>query len=367
MTSIATRSCQFMVTVGLIVILSGCHKALVDCSRAQRLPEPPAPAAHPDMVLFATDREPRPRKVLSFSGERNLSTERLTYGIKCESPDGGSGSCGSSSGVLDRQDFLNRVNSSGKDILLFIHGYRYSFDESLQIATRLVQRTGVDALPVAYSWPSQNRLLAYGKDYDVNEWTFEHLTGFLQDVVNSVPEGHVLHIVAHSMGNRAALECLARLQLPKERLGQLVMIAPDVDAQTFAELFLRSGDFKRRTLYVSNHDLALGFSRVLHSRTPRAGDAKRGYVVADGLDTIDASPLSVGVIGHSYYETSQLMFDDLAAVLKGKSLAERHLDTCKVKGVLRKNAKNGTLVPATIYRLPYNTGFTGGASTGAAP
>jgi esterase/lipase superfamily enzyme len=156
------------------------------------------------------------------------------------------------------------------------------------------------------------------------------------------------------MGNRAALQCLARLNLPAERLGQLVMIAPDVDSQTFRELFLRSGPFKNRTMYLSNHDLALGFSRIMHSRTPRAGDAKREYVVAEGLDTVDASPLSAGLIGHSYYESSQLMFDDIGEVLKGNIASARNLDRCDLQTLKKKKDKTTTDIIEIIYRLPYD-------------
>ena len=334
-------------------LLSGCHK--YKTCPAHYLAEPPAPALHATDVLFATDREPKSVEQLTFSAERNLSPQRLTYGVKCEDPEAGKAACTETSTAFPGStEFFRRVTDSDKDVVLFIHGYRYSFDESLQIAARLVQRGKVDALPVAYSWPSQNRLFAYGKDYDINEWTFEHLTGFLKDLVNALPPGRVLHIVAHSMGNRAALQCLARLDLPAERLGQLVMIAPDVDAQTFRELFLRSGKFKNRTMYLSNHDLALGFSRILHSRTPRAGDAKREYVVADGLDTVDASPLNAGLIGHSYYESSQLMFDDVGEVLKGNKASARNLDRCDLQTLKKKKDKTTEDTAEIIYRLPYD-------------
>lgn len=339
----------------LILLLSGCHHSQYKSCAAHHVPEPPSPPLHDTGVLFATDRQPDSLKDLAFSSTRNLSPEHLTYGVKCENPAGGKASCAGPSEIIDRKEFFSRITASGKDVVLFIHGYRYSFDESLEIAARLVQRGRVDALPVAYSWPSKDRLFAYGTDYDINEWTFEHLTGFLQELVNALPPNRVLHIVGHSMGNRAALQSLARLNLPAERLGQLVMIAPDVDAQTFRELFLRSGQFKNRTMYLSNHDLALGLSRILHSRTPRAGDAKREYIVADGLDTIDASPLRAGLIGHSYYESSQLMFDDIGDVLHGKRPPERKLDLCKLEPVTKKGQTQSQ--PATIiYRLPYDTG-----------
>ncbi|MBZ5494010.1 MAG: alpha/beta fold hydrolase [Acidobacteriia bacterium] len=345
-----TGNLVFALTV--VALLSGCHK--YKTCPAHYVVEPAPPALHATGVLFATDREPKSLEHLTFSAERNLAPQRLTYGVKCEHPEEENASCTESSLAFPKAEFFRRVNAADKDVVLFIHGYRYSFDESLQIAARLVQRSKVDALPVAYSWPSQNRLFAYGKDYDVNEWTFEHLTGFLQELVDALPPHHVLHIVAHSMGNRAALQSLARLHLPAERLGQLVMIAPDVDSQTFRELFLRSGPFKNRTMYLSNHDLALGFSRILHSRTPRAGDAKREYVVADGLDTVDASPLSAGVIGHSYYESSQLMFDDIGEVLKGNTASARNLDRCDLQSLKKKKDKTTTDTIEIIYRLPYD-------------
>lgn len=346
------RSRLFILAFTVAALLSGCRK--YKTCPAHYLAEPPAPPLHVTGVLFATDREPKSLEHLTFSAERNLAPQRLTYGVKCEDPEGIASCTEGSVAFPNGNEFFRRVTDSGKDVVLFIHGYRYSFDESLQIAARLVQRSRVDALPVAYSWPSQNRLFSYGKDYDVNEWTFEHLTGFLKDLVDALPPNHVLHIVAHSMGNRAALQSLARLNLPADRLGQLVMIAPDVDAQTFRELFLRSGPFKNRTMYLSNHDLALGFARFLHSRTPRAGDAKREYVVADGLDTVDASPLSAGLIGHSYYESSQLMFDDIGEVLKGSTAAARNLDRCNLQELKKKKDKAATDTVEIIYRLPYD-------------
>lgn len=77
------------------------------------------------------------------------------------------------------------------------------------------------------------------------------------------------------------LWALARLHLLEQHLGQLIMIAPDVDTEIFADLVVRSGRFARRTLYVSRHDLALQTSGWLRSCAPRAqtvrGDQGDGY------------------------------------------------------------------------------------------
>lgn len=238
------RSHFLVFALTIAALLSGCHK--YKTCPAHYLAEPPTPPLHATGVLFATDRESKSLDHLTFSAERNLAPQRLTYGVKCEDPEGRKASCTESSSAFpDSAEFFRRVNTSGKDVVLFIHGYRYSFDESLQIAARLVQRSKVDALPVAYSWPSQNRLLAYGKDYDINEWTFEHLTGFLKELVAALPPNRVLHIIGHSMGNRAALQCLARLDLPADRLGQLGDDRPRRGRPDFPRTVLAIGEIQK--------------------------------------------------------------------------------------------------------------------------
>lgn len=343
-------------TVVLILLLaslaSGCGKPLLTCPRAVKLPEPPSPRQHPAPVLFATDRLPESEEKLAFSSELNPSGNHLSYGAKCEDPTGSNAVCGDPSVWLGRDEFLQRIAAARSDVVLFVHGYRYSFDESLALTLRIIQRAQVQATPVAYSWPSQDKLTAYVDDYDMSEWTIAHLTDFIQDLVRALPEGVRLHIVAQSMGNRALLEALARLNLPQQRLGQLIMIAPDVDTQIFKELVLHSGPFLRRTVYVSDHDLALRAAGLLHSRAGRAGDAEKQYLVIKDVDTVDASPLKTGVTGHSIYEFSQVMFDDLGAVLKAASLSGRKLTACTVKSIEKANVAHGTSLPCVVYRLP---------------
>jgi esterase/lipase superfamily enzyme len=254
--------------------------------------------------------------------------------------------------LLDKKQFLERIRAAHSDVVLFVHGFNYTFDESVETALRIVQRTRFPATPVAYNWPSQGKVTAYGIDRDMSEWTIDHLTEFIRDLAVAVPEGFHLHIMAHSMGNGAVLLALARLNLADRRLGQLILIAPDVDANIFKVMILRAGPFQRRTLYVSNHDLALRAAGFLHSGTSRAGDATKQYVVVEGVDTVDMSPLSAGITGHSLYEYSQLMFDDLGEVLQGKTATRRNLTSCTVKSIRSFNAAHGTALPCVVYRLP---------------
>jgi esterase/lipase superfamily enzyme len=305
--------------------------------------------------LFATDRTLINKDTAEFSGSRNLAEDHITYGSKCEDPAGSLIGCNSSK-IFEKQEFLRQIHDRQKDVLLFVPGYKYSFDETLQLGLRIAERSQFDSIVVGYAWPSRNRLLAYGADYDTNEWSVEHFTDFLTDLVNAVPDGKVLHIAAHSIGNRLLLQSLLRLHLAREKMGELIMIAPDVDAQTFVEQVPKCGPFRRKTVYISPRDQALKFSDFwFHSNTPRAGEE---YVLLNGMDTIDASRLHTGITGHAYFENSQLMLDDLGAVLKGIPVEKRRLDKCSVKKLEANNAKNGTPVLSTVYCLPNDQSFS---------
>lgn len=348
-----TTSLRLATSLLFLVLLSGCAKPLLTCPRVVQAPEPPLPRLHPAVVLFATDRLPESREQLLFSADLNPSGTHLSYGAKCVEPAGGEAECDAPPRWLEREAFLERIGQSRSDVVLFVHGFNYSFDESLEIALRIVQRANFPSTTVAYSWPSQGRVSAYGTDYDMSEWTVDHLTGFIRDLTAALPEGARLNIVAHSMGTRAVMLALSRLELHRQRLGQLVLIAPDVDSRIFQEEILRTGSFQRRTLYVSKHDLALRASEMLlRAGSVRAGDANRQYLVVQDVDTIDMSPIKAGALGHSLYEYSQLMFDDLGGVLRGQTVADRKLTACKVNSIAQANAEHGASLPCTVYLLP---------------
>ena len=218
-----TRPLPKLALLGAMVLAGfaqGCHSPL-RCAVKTRLPEPCPPQLYLANVLFATDRTLIDKDTAEFSGSRNLAEDHITYGSKCEDPAGSLIGC-TSSKIFDKPEFLRQIHDQQKDVLLFVPGYKYSFDETLQLGLRIAERSQFDSIVVSYAWPSRNRLLAYGADYDTNEWSVEHFTDFLTDLVNAVPEGKVLHIAAHSIGNRLLLQSLLRLHLSGEKLGELI-------------------------------------------------------------------------------------------------------------------------------------------------
>ena len=77
------------------------------------------------------------------------------------------------------------------------------------------------------------------------------------------------------------------------------------------------------TLYTSANDKALASARTLRGY-PRAGDSSTGPVIIDGIETIDVTAANKSILGHSYFEESQMVSRDLAILLnQRKAAAER--------------------------------------------
>lgn len=141
------------------------------------------------------------------------------------------------------------------------------------------------------------------------------------------------------MGNRAVTEVLRRYAMESEataagfepRFDQVVLVAPDVDANVFREEIAPGiqSQARRVTLYASENDKALKVSKGVHGH-PRAGDLSSGVVIAGGVETIDATDADTGVfqavsLGHSYFAEEFAVLTDLEAILKGKTPAQRSL------------------------------------------
>src|SRR6266851_2630628 len=75
-----------MALAAVVCLGTGCAERLLTCPRAVKVLEPPPPQQHPETVLFVTDRAQESPQTFNFSGEMNLSENRITYGAKCEDP-----------------------------------------------------------------------------------------------------------------------------------------------------------------------------------------------------------------------------------------------------------------------------------------
>src|SRR5690606_27247555 len=77
------------------------------------------------------------------------------------------------------------------------------------------------------------------------------------------------------------------------------------------------------TLYASSRDRALLLSRYFHNYQ-RLGETEPQLIVANGMDTIDASLVDTSLLGHSYIGDVKSIVSDLHdLVVVGKRPTER--------------------------------------------
>lgn len=215
-----------------------------------------------------------------------------------------------------------RVASSPRsDLFVFIHGYNVSFEMAARRTAQMAHDLKFEGAPIFYSWPSQGGLLKYPVDETNVAWTVPHLKQFLRQVA-AHSEARAINIIAHSMGNRALASAVRELSLEQplreKRFEQIVLAAPDIDAEVFqrdvAPLLARSAEHV--TLYASSRDQALAASKLVHGY-PRAGDSGANLLVIPGIETVDVTEVDTGILGHSYYGNSVPILRDLERILHG--------------------------------------------------
>ncbi|MGI9403896.1 MAG: alpha/beta hydrolase, partial [Hyphomicrobium sp.] len=145
-----------------------------------------------------------------------------------------------------------------------------------------------------------------------------------------------ISVIAHSMGNQPLLEVLKDLKssAPDELvISQIILAAPDVDADNFTNLARRiKGVAKGVTLYAASNDRALIVSRNFW-QNPRAGDVPAsGPLIVPGIDTIDVTAASTDTlaINHSgYAENNELLYDIGELIKKGLRPPDQRLKKLK--------------------------------------
>jgi esterase/lipase superfamily enzyme len=284
-------------------------------------------------VFYGTDRRPTghssPGRVygadrggisygtceVSVPRDHRMGKMEISWGLKDRDPSPATHVLVLSVSPLGADAFFGglRGAAQGKPAFVFIHGYNVAFDDAVRRTAQMAYDMGFEGIPVTYSWASQGSAVDYLADERAVEKTVPRLRQFLADVA-ARSGASVVHLVAHSMGNRALLGALDGIGAAK--FGEVVSAAPDVDADVYRETAGRiRGVAARLTLYASSNDRALLASKEVH-RGPRAGDSGEGIVVAPGLESIDVSAADTSLLGHSYYGESASVVSDLGLLLR---------------------------------------------------
>ncbi len=234
-------------------------------------------------------------------------------------------------------------NSDNRDGFVFIHGYNVRFIDALKRTAQLASDLDLQGPAICYSWPSRGNVAAYTVDEASVSWSAPHFEQLLLDL-HSRTQCNRIHVVAHSMGNRALLQAIERIDLRHHRpnhdrvspepngseaklIDSIVMAAPDVDLAEFASRYVKplqniSG---RTTLYFSDSDRALLLSSGIHG-APRLGLLKDHLQSFAGIESIYVGIERRLTLGHSYYGDDPAVIEDLKSLLRsGQSAAQRDL------------------------------------------
>jgi esterase/lipase superfamily enzyme len=235
---------------------------------------------------------------------------------------------------LNSADFhklmAKRVSQSPrKDLFVFVHGYNTSFEESAQRTAQLAFDMKFPGAPVFYSWPAET-LLRYAIAEKNVEWSLPHLTKFLREITQKSGANEI-HLIAHSMGNRAltnALNAMAAAKSVKPKtFKNVILAAPDVDQRYFRQIAPNVESMtKKLTLYASQNDKALQISQKIHE-APRLGQAGDSTLSLPIMDTVDASAVDSSMLGHSYYgDNASVVTDIEKVVMQSLPIYRRDLD-----------------------------------------
>jgi esterase/lipase superfamily enzyme len=216
-------------------------------------------------------------------------------------------------------DLNRRMNrSQRREAFIFIHGYNVRFQDAVFRTAQIAWDLSFEGAAILYSWPSVGELKGYPDDSNNNEWTIPHLQYFLEDVVHHTGAS-TIHLIAHSLGNRALTYALNRIvdarRIQANRFDQIILAAPDIDASTFRSLAKAvAQNAHRTTIYASSGDLALKASAQYQGaggEYRRAGDTTPEVLTVPEIDTLDASLVDTSLLGHSYYGNNRSILTDI--------------------------------------------------------
>ncbi len=243
--------------------------------------------------------------------------------------------------------------TSGKDILVYLHGFANSFDSAMARAAQLKELYriapadgGAEYEPYifAFSWPSDGKVQPpwkYTSDREDAALSGVAMARALRRLVDFLNDGERcdcrLHLVAHSMGNWALRHAVLGLRalLDGGRLPSIFenafLMAADEDEDCFEHRDKMVGLTELANaihVYHSRDDLALKVSDETKGNMDRLGahGPKSFSGISTRINAIDCRQVDYTDLAHGkhqYYRLRREVIADVKQVLAGKLPPER--------------------------------------------
>lgn len=222
------------------------------------------------------------------------------------------------------EDFVETVGTARP--VLYVHGFNISFEKGCRRALLLRQNADLDDRFLWFSWPSDGAVINYTRDESDLYWSVPDLAEAIVTLDSRFGTERV-NVVGHSLGARGVVLALSEVanRHPDIRLGEVALLAPDMDFEIFARILTRIRPIADSiTVYVTEGDLPLALSEQLHGY-PRLGEAGNDVSILEGVEVVDLSSLPVwDPTGHLYHIYDPVLGQDLSRLLKdGESAAQR--------------------------------------------
>jgi len=252
------------------------------------------------------------------------------------------------------------IVNSGKNLLVFIHGFANSFPDAMKRAAFNRQwfaasgRPEADTVVLAFSWPSLGAVVdlhdgspdptrQYKEDRIIAGRSSGAIAAFLREALSIAADmkqrapATRAFLLAHSMGNHALNGAVPALHagspLPA-RFDEAILAAPDEDERAL-ELpdgtgMVRLRDAANRiSVYANREDVILDLSLVLNAIRPmgKRGPASRTDTAlypptrfrtvdcSDVHDLLQVDPAPGVDMSHQYYRRSRCVRDDIALLM----------------------------------------------------
>lgn len=249
--------------------------------------------------------------------------------------------------VTKREDIKLRDIHSSRDILIYVHGYNYSFEESLFQFARIVTEGGLTEAPILFSWPSEGAITGYVADKEAAVYARDDLVDLLSGLKKQNPKSHVT-LFGHSMGAWIVVESLRQLKLSKRNdvlrwMSRVVLAAPDIDIDLFKRQIETIGPLAHPMIVLnSRDDRALAISRRVGGFRVRMGSVDTDNAIAQEM----IAQRAIQVI-----DLSMLPAPD----------GTNHNRFIKLVGVLsRSNQRRKTFLENGIHDALFHVGITKG-------
>ena len=242
--------------------------------------------------------------------------------------------------MLTQNSIFEFLKKTKRTPLVFVHGFNVRYEDAVLRAAQIAYDLKYQGPVVLFSWPAgagdgffDEKMIT--RTYESNiknaKGSIEVFKNFLSELKSNDLK---INLVVHSMGHQVVLPALkefTEMDSPKNVINELILNAPDFDANEFIKLIENiKTTASRITLYCSYNDKAMVASES-YNKNERLG----ACTFSENVDSINVSLIDAPTLGlgHSYY-SSRAILGDVFQLLLGIE-AEKRL-------FIRKSEPNST-------------------------